>query len=498
MFIMQDSVKRKIRRCGCATYYSRFDPGRGKNMSKINPIIKILILFMLLLAAFFVTWTIKANTPVNRPENAETGTAAVWYEKHTETALTVGDTWTLDPRVPVNYIPVPGEDGIYMVVDDAGVVVKYMKAEEQTDGSLLWSETLPEYATVYTPVDDVENVYSYTDENGETAYTMYVRNEDNTFAFIDTDQWGIPLDNLADATIIGSDFTYTGSGNTYAKTNELGVLVGYYERLLDEMGQYVWQYTSQPELSLQVGNAQGLVISGTEQETSAYEAYVDTDSENASRTTETASDGSYTVTNRTVSTETSNGVTTTYETDTVSVYLADGTLYRTSVEGPYVINQTQAVSGSGYASAGTPETTLSAEYVRICSLVSFDTSTASAVLAALNARRSEDGLATLAMDTSSDLYMAACIRAGDMALEGSASSVSQNYGTIDDLCAAYGISGYVLENVWGTSGQTSDDIHLRFQAVESSRLVRESSGISACAIAIAVYNGQQYICELFR
>jgi len=472
-----------------------------KPARKFPSTLKITILFMLLTAAFFTAWTIKLHTPINRPENAAGEAVAAWYERKTANQKSSEkDKWTLDPRIPVNYIPVPGEDGLYMVVDDSGKIIKYMRAEEQADGSLLWNEVVLEDTESLEPVEGLDSVYKYTDENGEDAFLKYIRNSDNTFAFVPVDMNGIPFTVGMDATTIGEFFQYTGEGNIYALLNENGVLIGYYNRFLNEQGQYVWQLVNAPSNKVsQVGNGQGLVFVDLGAESgfqyNGYPFIVDRDPADylPPVNTQYNSDGTYTETTTVTNTEMVDGVIYTYETYTESIYLADGTLYRSKSDGPYLVStegQNTAVI-SGHA-----EQTLQAEYSRVSAYVSYDTNTANEILASLNARRTADGHQPLAMDPSSDFYKIACIRAADMAINDTVSTSSTTYGTISDLCGRYGLNIYPLENIWKTSGHGGEDIHLMFQANETSRSVRESD-VSQCAIVVAVRNGMQYIVELY-
>ena len=482
----------------------------GRSISKMPSLLKVLILFMLLVAAFFSAWTIKLHTPINRPVYETGGSAYIWYER--QTSNTPGEdhsNWTLDPRIPVNYIPVPGEDGLYMVIDDAGVVIKYMRATEQEDGSLLWAEEVREDAVVYEPVEGLEDVYRYTDDNGEDAFLKYIRNSDNTFAFVPVDMNGIPFTVGMDATTIDELFQYTGEGNIYSLLNENGVLIVYYNRFLNDQGQYIWQLADAPSgATQQVGTRQGLVYvdlgarndiqsQGT---TGGYQYQgvpflVDRDPADHQDTSprQYNSDGTYTENTKVLSSEVVDGVVYTYETYTQSVYLADGTLYQSSSDGPYLVSMDEQEAP---VSPGQIESTLAGEYARVSSGITYDTYTANEILSALNARRSADGSATLSMDQDSDLYKIACIRAADMATYDTASTVSQTYGSIADLCSRYGLNIYPLENIWKTSGQGGEDIHMMFQANENSRAVRESA-VSQCAIVVAVKNGMQYIVELY-
>lgn len=53
------------------------------------------------------------------------------------------------------------------------------------------------------------------------------------------------------------------------------------------------------------------------------------------------------------------------------------------------------------------------------------------------------------------------------------------------------------ENLWKTVTRTSDEIHTRFQAVDSARKARMGEQITQYGIAIAEVNGYFYVCEVF-
>ncbi len=53
------------------------------------------------------------------------------------------------------------------------------------------------------------------------------------------------------------------------------------------------------------------------------------------------------------------------------------------------------------------------------------------------------------MDTSSEAYKLACIRAADMAIYDYSSSTSPMYGTLNDMCNLWKISSsHPSENIW--------------------------------------------------
>ena len=97
---------------------------------------RITLTFMILLSVFFTIWVVKMKHPINRPENVKEDTETPWYETKYQ-APKADDEWTLDPEIPLNYIPVPGEDELYMVVDDSGNITNYRKRVKQADGCII-------------------------------------------------------------------------------------------------------------------------------------------------------------------------------------------------------------------------------------------------------------------------------------------------------------------------------------------------------------------------
>ena len=142
--------------------------------------------------------------PINRPENVKEDTETPWYETKYQ-APKADDEWTLDPEIPLNYIPVPGEDELYMVVDDSGNITNYRKRVKQADGSWVWQDVNPDIPDNYEKVDGLDNVYKVTNKDGTTEYKQYVRNDDDTYCFVPVDEKGNPLDLKNDASTISKN-----------------------------------------------------------------------------------------------------------------------------------------------------------------------------------------------------------------------------------------------------------------------------------------------------
>ena len=152
---------------------------------------KLFFTFITLLIVFFSAWGIKLRMPINRPNNVQGEQQVAWYETR-YTAPTAEEEWTLDPEIPVNYLPVAGEDEVYMVLDDSGNIVGYRHRTQQEDGSWLWTDIEDPNAEHYEKVDGLDHVYKVTDKDGNSSYQQYVRNEDGSYAYVPVNEsWGV-------------------------------------------------------------------------------------------------------------------------------------------------------------------------------------------------------------------------------------------------------------------------------------------------------------------
>lgn len=454
---------------------------------------KLIALFMGLLAAFFVAWGIKISHPINRPSNGSSGAAETpWYAKKYQGSSEALTEWTLDHDIPLNYVPVPGEDNLYMVIDNNGNITKYRQRIIQNDGSYLWQDINPDIPDNYEPVDGIENVYKLTSEDGSSSYVLYVRNTDDTFCFVPCSSSGIPLDDGKSAENPDDEFVHL-AGNVYAKYNENGVLEGYRKISEDENGNPVWKVTDAPNVNV-TGNP-GYSVPGSsfgekEPETGFSQETAPSESKSY------AADGTYTEREVNTDTVTENGFIRTYETTVISTYDKNGNLLSTKKEGPTLIDEKKIETAAPDKTRIAD--TLSAEYARVSASVSYDTEKASEVLVKLNAQRTENGLQPLTMDASSESYMLACIYAADMATYDYSSTSSPLYGSLDEIVTRFNITTVVPQaNLWKTGDKSAADIHQRFQANEYSRSNRMSNGYTEVGIAIASANGQIYIAEVF-
>ena len=208
---------------------------------------KVGILFSVLLVAFVCIWVFKSKTPAVRPstETSNTNDGMWWADE--DNLPKADEAWILDPEIPANYIPVPGANELYMVIDDDGKIIKYRQRELQEDGSWLWETVNPDIPDNYESVEGLVDVYKVVDSKGNVSYFKYIRNDDDTFAFIPVDENGNPLDNKQPSGSEIPDNYKRITGNIYAVYNENNVIIGYKERSVDENGNYVWKDCEKPE-----------------------------------------------------------------------------------------------------------------------------------------------------------------------------------------------------------------------------------------------------------
>ena len=373
---------------------------------------KLFFTFIALLIVFFSAWGIKLRMPINRPNNVQGEQQVAWYETR-YTAPTAEEEWTLDPEIPVNYLPVAGEDEVYMVLDDSGNIVGYRHRTQQEDGSWLWTDIEDPNAEHYEKVDGLDHIYKVTDKDGTSSYQQYVRNEDGSYAYVPVNENGVPLDDGADATTIDTTHYVHKSGNVYGLYNDNGVLTGYRERVKDGEN-YVWKVTDPPksstsdlqewseakkdnanqgDLSADSGDGtqnsgnNGVIVGGSGAESSQIDN----------------GDGTYTKTETNVSTKTEDGYCITYKTTVTSVYDTNGTLISTQKDGPYEVSR-EKLNVSEDPSAASAADTIDAEVARVSGKVSYDTTKAAELLAKLNADRASAGLGQLQMNTNSLTY----------------------------------------------------------------------------------------------
>ena len=469
---------------------------------------KSILTLMSLATVFFVTWAIKVHTPINRPSNTLIAEYTPWY-LNTYSAPVAEDKWYIDAELDPNYLPVPGMDEVYMVLDSSGNIIKYRQRKKTDDGSWVWSDYTED--TGIEAVDGQNGVYLVTDEDGNQRYKKYVRNADNTYCYVETDEKGTPIDIGSDATTITPEYSHI-DGNTYAKYNDDGVMEGYRERVDNGDGTFSWDLGDAPSLpSANMGgisftnptygggqttpqNGQLPEFGGGVQDVQIIEG-VPLDGE--AKRIENA-DGTYTITETIRNTETINGEKVTTETTVSKTYDANGDIMESYSTEPKEVAR-EVLSASQQPNPSDVASSLSGEEARVGNSLTYDTTKAQEVLSYLNAERTKAGLSALTMDPNSEAYKIAAIKAGDMATYDYSGNTSPLYGTLGDLCDAYGCTtnGDPAENILKMSTLSANDIHLRFQSDENSRMIRMDENRKSVGIAIVEKDGINYVAEVY-
>lgn len=448
----------------------------------------IYTIFAILFLVFVVVWVTKAKSPTTKVDATQSKDAGAWYNK--EVVTTPSDDWILDPEIPENYIPVPGEDEVYMVIDTQGTVTSYRQRTKAEDGSWIWAtiektdtNNQNDYQLVASNIDG--DVYSVTSPEGDTSYMRYVRNEDNGYAFVDCDDTGADLDTPKNSEIPKNYIWVTG--NVYAVYNENGVLTGYKERFVDENDNYFWVAVPAPDLSAPEtpevsteSSISGIIADGTIDQSG----------------TVPNDDGSYTSTTTYQEQKTVGNYVITYKTEIIKKYDVSGELISTNKKGPYEVARSAAIIQKEDVDQSKILSLLDEEVYRVSSDKQFNTDIAEEVLDLLNSERRAFGLGSVSLDDSSAIYKLVKLKAADMAIYDHSNANSEMYGYMGDLGKRYNISiPNSSENLFKTMPITADQIHSRFQAVTSSREARMSKSITKMAIAVIEYNGYYYIYE---
>lgn len=133
---------------------------------------KLILLFCCLQIIFGSLWVVKAKSPDNRPDAYAYGVderAGAWWLQ-AEDLPNVNDEWYLDPEIPLNYIPVLGEQELYMVIGEDGRIEGYRRRNRQEDGSWLWEDVNSDIPDHYEAVEGLEDVYKVTNSDGTVQY----------------------------------------------------------------------------------------------------------------------------------------------------------------------------------------------------------------------------------------------------------------------------------------------------------------------------------------
>lgn len=485
---------------------------------------KTVTIFLVCMLLFVGVWVFKNKTPTVRPNSYANGLSGMgnWWVT-TVSADTVDSIWKIDPEIDPNYLPVPGEDELYMVIDENGKIVKYRHRTKQDDGSWLWEDVNPDIPNSFEPVPGLDNVYKVVDENGNTRYFRYVRNYDNdTFAFVEVDENGNDLElYMPQGAIIPSNYQYMGD-NVYAVLNEHGVVIGYMQRMTDDNGNVYWQKIEKPtqqeindsllnmDLNAWLGELDPETsISGTSiQQQQPVDigmptvvqvpVYVEVPVDSSTQF-ELTPDSTYVETETIITNEKSGGVIISYQTTIERTYSSDGELLMTHKEGPTEVGRSAVTEVN---TGEVPDTTkiastLDAELSRITVGVSYNTQIAGELLAQINAERASQGLGILSM-SNGDAGKLAKARAAALARYNSSDYINPLYADLAAMMVKFNVYGTPSELVWRTSpSRTGRDLFNRFYGNEGGRDAILNPSYTNVGISIAEKNGYIYVDVVF-
>ena len=468
---------------------------------------KMTIAFMVLLVAFCGIWIFKMKSPVNRPNDVSASQNAPWWDN---TEYPKADPeWILDPEIPANYIPVPGGIELYMVIDENGNIIKYRERKQQEDGSWVWSDVNPDIPDDYEAVPGLENVYKVTNNDGSISYYKYIRNDDDTFAFVPVDEKGNPIKTEAEETedpnAIPKNYVRIKDTNIYGVYNEHGVCIGYKERCYDEKtGNYYWIDTEKPE-GVKPNTNQSTPTSPNIKPTTPAVTTPHTSTTSTTTvpptSTHSTTPGSttptvpqnYTLTEVITTTEVKGDWVITYETSITKVYSPTGELISTRKDGPKEISRVQVSENKGNVPDPSKiAATLREEYARVSVGLVFKDEMVEQVLQVINIERAAAGMPIFILDKTSDAHLLATIRAADMAIYNHSDFDSPMYGTAGELCERYGITIKDINNIqWKAYNATAEEIARRLYLLHGNDLT--SKNYSDIGLSIVAKGAYYYI-----
>lgn len=212
---------------------------------------RLLILFSVLAVVFAGVWIWKLKTPGDRPDSFKNGITANFWWKSMGEAEEVDTNWKLADGVPHNYIPVPGNPELYMVVDEDGYITEYKKRVKNAADEWTWESVNPDIPENYEAVPGLKDVYKVTYDDGSVKYFKYVRNKDDTYAFVEVDAKGniIGMETPQDGSI--PDNYERVDKNKYAVKNDAGVTIAYKERVVNPntASGFGWQDITEDDLA---------------------------------------------------------------------------------------------------------------------------------------------------------------------------------------------------------------------------------------------------------
>lgn len=517
---------------------------------------KAIALFLVSVLVFIGAWIIKPKTPVVRPDSYRNGLTnqGNWWVT-TVSADEVSSVWKLDPEIPDNYLPVPGEDELYMVIDNStGTILKYRHRVKQENGSWLWEDVNPDIPDNYEAVEGLENVYKVTFSDGTVKYYRYIRNKDNdTFAFVEVDEHGNDIEIVTPkGSEIPDNYAHMGE-NVYAVLNQYGVVVGYKQRIQNDDGSYSWIDVTKPDVSRQDilngdysgwltgvdgvtdlskigGGLEGVTlvpqVVGELSEDDLLnlpEINVDIPDVNPPSGWDSQGGGTapglpygypsqdpidtsmlqqgYSIDKRYIYTTEKNGsYLVTFVTEIDMIYTSDGELFSSIRKDPVEVERKPITTTSGQTLNHDDIVTssLDAEVSRISYGVTFSDGMENAVLANFNAERAQRGYAPLSMDRGGSAYKLAKARAAALSITDSADYINPLYGDLPNMMSMYRIEGDPSEATWRTSAdKDAIAIYGKFMSQEGANEAILSPFNTQVGIAIAEANGNFYICIVF-
>ena len=479
---------------------------------------KTIILFMCLLLVFCGSWVFKNKKPINKKDDTQI-TENAWFQNTADldNINNVSDEWILDPEIPENYVPVIGEDELYMVIDDNGKIEKYRQRTKQKDGTWIWKDVNPDIPNGYEPVPGLKDVYRVK-ENGKYKYYKYIRNDDNTYTFIEVDKDG----NIIDEYILAKEATAREnneipenyvkiSGDIYGVKDKNNVTVGYKKMVTDQNGKISWEkankpsnvshaadnnkithtttsiknpYSSNQTTNNQNGNSENQALNG-------YSVTTKRGSNNSTNSKQSTTKEKYRETKEV------NGYRITYEYTITKTYDTSGNLISTKKEGPVVVDK-QLITGSNNnqtVDKNLIEKNIDNEIVRVSSGMNIQNSIANSVLNSLNAARTSSNIKTLS--NSGAAVKLSKLIACDMAKYQCTSASTPTYGSLSDLINRYNIrcNSYGV-NAWRTTSSNPQAIHKRLQSLDNCREARMNKNFSYVGETVIEKDGYYYVAEV--
>lgn len=219
---------------------------------------RLLALFSVLAVTFAGIWIYKMKNPEERPENinAVNIEGNYWWNAKAQAEPEVSTNWKLSDGVPANYIPVPGRPELYMVVDDDGYITGYKQRSKNDAGEWEWTDVNPDIPENYEPVPGLKDVYRVTEDDGTVHYFKYVRNKDDTYAFVEVDAKGNMLGvDKPKGNEVPENYERVNR-NQYAVKDNNGVTITYMERVVNPASEtgFDWVQIEEPNTETTVAD----------------------------------------------------------------------------------------------------------------------------------------------------------------------------------------------------------------------------------------------------